>query len=617
MKFIAFFVSIFLLCPTVFAENNKIAHTDVSLISEASRVTVGDSFWIALRMQLDEHWHVYWQNPGDSGTPPQIRWHLQDGWEAGPIQWPVPKRIDLPPLAAYGYEGEVLLLTKIQTTTELQLPIPTEIEADVRWLACRVDCVPGSATLRHVVNLSTEKTVFDPGIKEKFDRTRSNFPKITSPWQMQVKATDKYFELQFRGQERVQQAQFFPDRSDAILHAAPQILSPNPDGFSLRLSRSTILQQNPKSLKGLLLTDQGNYMMEGKVVEEVVLSGGTASIWLICIFAFIGGLILNIMPCVLPVLTLKIMALAKHGHNRRESITHGLVFALGVLLSFLLLNGVLLFIKNTGTSIGWGFQFQSPIFVGSMAAIFFVLALNLFGLFEIGTRLTQLGGIAQSKHGLTASFLNGLLATLVATPCTAPFMGPAISFALTQSAVMSFVIFACLAIGMAFPTVLLSAFPALLRFLPKPGPWMNGLKRFMGVLMLASCAWLLWVLFLQLNVSSSDNKWESYSPAYIASLKQQQKDYFLDFTAAWCLTCQVNDKLVLQNKKVVEKFKKANIILIKADWTKYDPQITDALAKYGRNSIPLYVWYSARSGREEVLGETISVDGILKLLDKQ
>ncbi len=589
----------------------KEAHTEVDLLSEASTVAPGESFWVAVRMRMDEHWHVYWENAGDSGLPPELQWMLPAGWTAGSIQWPTPALIRLPPLASYGYEGEVLFLVEIHPPD--QIPEQRiELKANVSWLACQVDCIPGKrqVTLPVAVAQISQK---DPLSAQSFAEARARLPKTSVPWKIGADAKAKSWRMRFTGPVP-SKAWFFAKDNDVILHAGDQILAPSPDGFTLEIPKSNLLSRVPASLPGIFEADGIGYQIDVPLGGRLVT--GQLSLVVACLFALIGGLILNVMPCVLPVLSLKIIGLSARHYSRRESLRHGLVFALGVILSFWVLAGILLLIKSAGTQIGWGFQFQSPWFVGFMAVVFFILALNLLGVFEIGLGLTSAGGIAYSAKGLWQDFLNGLLATVVATPCTAPFMGTAITYGLTQSPFASFLIFTCLGAGMALPMVTLSAFPAALKFLPKPGPWMTVLKRVMAVFMLLSALWLGWVLALQLNVLSGKNQWRDYSPQLMQELRANNKSYFLDFTAAWCLTCQVNDRLVLQNRKVVEKFKEKSIILVKADWTKHDPAITAALADYGRNSIPFYVYYSPRTDQEQSLGETITVPGLIELLDQ-
>lgn len=610
------FIFLALLTSTGYAQALNQAHTEVVLLTEGNAVKGGDTLWAAVRMRMDPEWHVYWKNPGDSGEPPRLKWHLPQGWSAGEIQWPTPKRIDLPPLASYGYEGEVFYLVQLQTAADTPQG-QVELKADVNWLACKVQCIPGKGAITHTVEV-TNNPAEDAVLSGIFDAARNQLPKTQSPWSANASFDPINLILKWQGPVP-QEAQFFPESSELILHAAPQTMSRNSNGFELKVPKSNLITTVPTSIKGIIKADGQGYGVEipvGSVPQSF-------SFWLACVFAFIGGIILNVMPCVLPVLSIKITSLAAHQHSRRQSIAQGASFALGVIVSFWALAGILIFIQKAGAQIGWGFQFQSPVFVGIMIAIFLGFALNLFGVFEIGANFAGLGLKKRQGSGLQASFFNGLFATVVATPCTAPFMGSAIAYALTQSAVTVFVVFTFLGLGMAAPMFLLSMFPRALKFLPKPGPWMTGLKRIMGILMLVSALWLAWVLSIQLNSYKPAHKgsdavlnWQKFSPELLEKYKSEGKSYFLDFTAAWCLTCQVNDRVVLSHGKIVSKVRERGIMMVKADWTSYDPAITKALSDRGRNSIPLYAYYSANTKTEEVIGEVVTVNGLLETLNK-
>ncbi len=320
------------------------------------------------------------------------------------------------------------------------------------------------------------------------------------------------------------------------------------------------------------------------------------------LFAFLGGIILNFMPCVLPVLSIKFIGFVE---TPRETLRrHGLLYGLGVVLSFLLLAGLLIFLRASGEKLGWGFQLQSPIFVGFMAALFLFLGLNLWGLFEVGTSFTRLGGLLGGKSPANA-FFSGALAVLVATPCTAPFMGSALGFALTQPAGVSLAIFSSMGVGMAGPYVLLSFFPAALRWIPKPGPWMGTLKKGLSLLFFATCLWLLWVLVLQLKPARET----SFSPAKVEAFLAEGKSVFVDFTAAWCITCQVNERTTLSTEKVKKALADNRVEFLVADWTNRDPVISQTLELFGRNGVPLYVLYAP--GREPVILPTILTPDIV------
>ena len=338
----------------------------------------------------------------------------------------------------------------------------------------------------------------------------------------------------------------------------------------------------------------------------------TIPLWLICTFALIGGLILNLMPCVLPVLSIKVLHLVERHPDRKIAFSHSMAYALGILVSVWSLGLLLAILKAAGQFAGWGFQFQSPIFVMMVAVILFVLALNLFGVFEFV--MPSIGGLPRDQAGYQASFISGVITTIVASPCTAPFMGTALTVAISQPNIVGFGIFTALGLGLAVPFVLLSAFPSLLSFVPKPGAWMVHLKQALGVVLLACVIWMLWVFGIETGMGdllkffkpSHEIEWQDYSAMAVSQARQSGDGVFLDFTAAWCINCQVNDRLVLQNSDVVHAFKDKGIMAFKADWTKYDPAITMALTSLGRDSIPVYVYYPPGSDAPEILPQIIT-----------
>jgi thiol:disulfide interchange protein len=346
-----------------------------------------------------------------------------------------------------------------------------------------------------------------------------------------------------------------------------------------------------------------------------------------CLFALIGGLILNLMPCVLPVLSIKVLHLVERHPDRKIVLRHSLIYALGILVSVWALALLLFILKAAGQFAGWGFQFQSPVFVIIVALILFVFALNLFGVFEfsffellrVSGKRTTIGGVPASRLGYQASFISGVITTVVASPCTAPFMGTALTVGLSQPGIVGFGIFTFLGLGLALPFVLLSAFPFLLSFVPRPGPWMVHLKKALGLILLACVIWLLWVFGIQTGLGdlskfykpSHEQHWQSYSSTAVSQARQSGQGVFIDFTAGWCINCQVNDRLVLQNREVVKAFKDKGIILFKADWTKYDPVITRALASFGRDSVPFYVYYPPLSDTPVILPQLITPKVIL------
>ncbi|MBK8575400.1 MAG: thioredoxin family protein [Elusimicrobia bacterium] len=486
-------------------------------MAEPSAVAAGVPFFVAVKLSHDPGWHTYYKEPGDSGLPTKIQWRLPEGFTAGEILWPVPQRIEMPPLVNFGYEGEVSLLVLITPPEKLGAR-NVDLAAMVSWLECKEECVPGKAEVSVGVPVSDR-----PGAPSD-----------------EMKA---FFELARAGLE------------------------------------VTAHGQDARATKGRKI-------------------GGLLAV----LFAFLGGVLLNLMPCVLPVLSIKVIGFLE---TPRETLRrHGILYGAGVLVSFLALAGLLIFLRAGGEKLGWGFQLQSPIFVGFMAGLFFLLGLNLLGVFEIGTSLIGLGGLLGGKSAANA-FFSGVLAVLVATPCTAPFMGSALGFALTQPAGVSLAIFGAMGFGMAFPYVLLSFFPGAVRWIPKPGGWMVRLKKGLSILFFGTCLWLLWVLAIQLKPAGVT----SYSQAKVESLLAEGRPVFVDFTAAWCITCQVNERTTLSTDKVKQAFADNGITVIIADWTNRDPAISQALEQFGRNGVPLYVLYYP--GRDPVVLPTLLTPDIV------
>jgi len=683
----------------------KNAHTEVELIPEFETVSPGTDFWIGLRMRMDPQWHTYWKNPGDSGLATSIEWELPTGFQASEIFWPQPERIDIPPLTSYGYEGEILLLTKMVVPKMIPQGQLNIFKAHITWLACKIECLPGQATfdfsmptvpLRHQSSQHFQN-IYDANIM-KFPR---NNMKIFSRAMESPETVRLMWDSKNIDEEDPQKVEFFPERADVIDHASRQMYEKEGNQYSLLLTKSAISKgKRLKKLDGLLIferTVNGQNTRASLSVriplewEEISYrkfsSQRTQNPIVMLCFAFLGGMILNLMPCVLPVLSIKILSLvAQAKENEKKLFFEGLLFSLGIILSFWFLAGFMLILRFAGKQVGWGFQFQSPFFIIFMSVLFYWLALNLLGVFEIGTSVARLEETLKRPFMLRNSFFNGVLATIVATPCTAPFMGTALGYAIVQPVWMVFVIFFFLGLGMAAPYLIISRFPHLLRFIPKQGPWMLTLKRIFGFFFLATVVWLsqilgaqsgvnamtaLYTAFLIMGVSGwmigywavpanpshirwmarivaiglfifaimialrgittkdSDvqerqNKkkaavinWIAYSPELLDELKEQNNPIFIDFTATWCLTCQVNERLVLDHPKIFRKFKELGVVAIKADWTNFNDQITEALASYGKTSIPFYILL--KPGMKEtpiVLPELLTVGIVLKFLEK-
>lgn len=702
MKKLSFLIVLFLAFSVSLEASSKGAsdYTEVELISEVNSIQPGRDFTVALRMKMSPSWHTYWKNPGDSGIPTTMRWELPEGFSAGDILWRYPEKYEMPPLTVYGYAGEIFLLTQITAPENITPGTTIDLKLRADWLECEKICIPANADL--VMTLPVLETV--PEINKTwaqvFASARAALPIQNSDTKIEVQGNADNFLIKLTlpplNDTAVKDLYFYPYKDDLIDHAAPQLFSQESNRVELLVQRSALFKGVPAELEGVLVSSDGwrgpgsekALFMNAKVLAvdgalQIKQARDAFTVWTALLFAFLGGLILNLMPCVFPVLSLKITHFVEEAsHHPGRVWRQGAVFTMGVLLSFWILGLVLVLLKTAGHQIGWGFQLQSPIFLLILIFIFWLLALNLFGLYEIGAALTRVGGYTTHRHGLPGAFLSGILATVVATPCTAPFMGAALGFALTQPVAVALGVFTALGLGMALPYLLLSFFPPLLKSLPKPGPWMIRLKVVMGVLLTATVVWLTWVLFIQTGVRTItgaaivaliflgaaffygrfiqtgkmragpvlklslivvmvagvagvmflsrhehghdlfkehklyDLDWREYSPEFIEEMRRQKKTVFLDFTAAWCLSCQVNERLVFGSKEVRDAVEKLDVVLVKADWTHYDPRITQALAEFGRSSIPFYVLYIEEQ-EPIVLPEILTPNIFMKTLREQ
>jgi thiol:disulfide interchange protein len=661
----------------------KAQHLTAELVSLAPAIAPGGTLQVGLVLTLEEHWHVYWINAGDSGEPPKITWTLPDGITAGPMKFPIPSRLPLGPLMDFGYEDEVAF--PVQLTAESSLkPGPIHLDAKVDWLVCREVCIPGKAHLGLNLTVSSDAAPAQP--VGALGEALTLIPKpLPTDAKLTVIGGQSDFVLTLTTGKRETNAEFYPFDQEQIANAAPQQIESLPDGVRLRVRRSEDLKTLPGTLHGVFkLSDEIAYDVTAPVTPgevaaapHAIAPGATTSsvTTLTAIgLAFLGGIILNLMPCVFPVLFLKGLALLQSsGQERKHLRSHGLVYTLGILVSFWIIVGVLLALRAGGSQAGWGFQLQSPIFLTLLAAGIFFFALSLAGLFDIGLSLTSVGGELAQKQGYTGSFFTGVLATIVATPCTAPLMGAAIGFALAQPAPITFSIFTALALGLAAPYLLLSFQPAWTRLLPRPGAWMEVFKQLTAVIFFATVIWLVYVYgslfaggasggqgiyrvalllgcFLMLAVAGwvlgkwparwtstiaailiaalglaiplhqpkdTSLVWTPYSQQALDQARAAGHPVFIDFTAAWCLSCQVNERLVLRSADVQQQFSKNNVTLLKADWTQYDPEITRQLASINRSGVPTYVIYPAPiNSAPDVLPELLTKDIVLTALKK-
>jgi thiol:disulfide interchange protein DsbD len=637
----------------------------------------GKSFQAGLYFRLEEGWHIYWQNAGDSGEPPRITWHLPPEVQAGAILWPVPKRIDVDPFVNYGYEDEVLLPIPMRIAPTLASD-SLVLAADVDWLVCKEECIPGTAYLQLSVPIRPEQPTPDPRWRTVFEATQNMLPRQPPVhWRLAGALTPDAFELSIQGVTgTVTTASFFPLEGDQIANDVPPQVSMSDSSLELRLQRSDRLLNEVTHLAGVLVLTTETHGIQAYQVDFPLGELGVSRLLPPLFMALVGGLLLNLMPCVFPVLSLKVMSVVHmSGEERSRIIKMAWAYTLGILVAFWVLVAALLTLRYGGLHIGWGFQLQSPPFVFVLASVLFAFALNLLGFFEISGRLTTYGSSLAHRPGYVGSFFTGILATLVATPCTAPFMGSAIGFALSQAVEVVFGIFTALAIGLALPSLLISYIPAVARWLPRPGRWMETFKQLMAFLVFGTVIWLAWVLGLQTSAAGlvtlllaffsiglavwianrwrraatvaalvgiaavivaafsleatvpahregatarekGGLAWERFSPAKVAEYRAQGRPIFIDFTAAWCVSCQVNELMVFRSEEVRATLKARGFALLRADWTNHDPVITQTLASFGRNGVPFYVIYGKGKNAPAVpLPEIINAGIVLHALE--
>lgn len=505
------------------------------LISEETTVQHGQSFWIALHITTDDHWHSYWKHPGDIGMPTQVEWNLPEGYTISDLQWPYPQKFEQNGFVGFGFDDATTLLAEVTPATSSTEAKNIIIEANIRWLVCSDEsCLPGETALTLEMPISKEAPTSDGSKKEFFERARAQLPH--SNWETAAHAHDGFIDLQVKNPEGkpLTSAYFCPEGKEIINTKVAATLSSAADSEgNYRLLLTSHDKGIPSALKGVLVVEadghkqalaidhdlssedslismsmgsQAAILHDTKALEEPEPMEFDGGIGLALFLAFIGGAILNLMPCVLPVVSFKILSFIKMaGQSRALIFKHGLAFSAGVLLSFWVLAGIMLSLQSYGQAVGWGFQLQEPLFVAALAALLLLFSLSLFGVFEMGTSVTAWAGNMDAmphSSALGGSFFSGILATAVATPCTGPFLGSAIGFAVTLPTFWALLIFTSLGLGMASPYLLMAAFPSLLRFMPRPGAWMTTFKEVLGFVMLATVLWLVWVFAAQTNTFS-------------------------------------------------------------------------------------------------------------------
>jgi len=661
------------------------AHTRTTLLLSASAAQPGDTVLAGVRLQMEPGWHTYWKNPGDSGGPTTIKWQLPPGVTAGDIQWPLPEKLTLEELTTYVFHDEVILLVPLQLAADLK-PGPLELRAIVSWLECEKQCVKGEASLTAPLQIAAATKVSSEATLLTTAQTK--LPKsadglgASGAWEKPAIGDSRPLLLEWSSSSPLQSPDFFPDLYEAFeVQSATETVSAGTNAVRLRKAVKKFEGNWPNQIAGVLVQNSGGARQGFAVTLRLADrpdgragaadlpataagTGGPRSLWQMLLYAFIGGLILNIMPCVLPVIALKILGFVGQATEAPGRVRKlGLIYAAGVAVSFLVLAGLVIGVKAAGHQAGWGMQFSNPQFIIVLTTLVTLVALNLFGVFEVtigGGVMSAAGGLA-SRHGAAGAFFNGVLATVLATPCTAPFLGVALGFAFAQPAAIIALIFLTIGAGLAAPYVVLSWQPAWLKFLPKPGAWMENFKIAMGFPMLGTAVWLasltvtfygerawwlgvflvfigaaawvfgqfvqrgdkrrgraalalgvllvtgyLWPLNAQLRWRAPEKSnaaqgalkhapegylWQTWSPEAVAKARTEGKVVIVDFTAKWCLTCNITVKPALGKAGVIQKLTELGAVALVADYSESPPELTAELKRFDRAGVPLVLVY--------------------------
>jgi len=673
-----------LACGLVFAPllraATKPAPVKASLVAADASVKPGQPLTVALRLVHDAHWHTYWLNPG-TGLATSLKWNLPAGWTAGEIQWPAPLALKdkAGNTIGNGYEGELFLPVTLTPPANVTAGSSVELKASADWLMCAEICVPGSADVSLTLPVSTGTPNPDATYGEKIRTTVAGLPRADAAWKVTASRDAKNITLTITPTANSTAApanlHVFSD-DGLVAFDLPQTVKPNGQGgFTLVAPISPDGPKDAKNLLGVLTTSTSwvpGATLRGLRVDTTFVAAAPPSTPIAqllgtLVLAFLGGLVLNLMPCVFPVLGIKILGFVNQsGQDKKKVVLHGLVFALGVLLSFWSLAAVLAILRAGGQELGWGFQLQEPGFVFILAAVMLVFAMNMSGVFEFGLSATAVGADLQLKSGFAGSFFTGVLATAVATPCSAPFLAPALGAALAVPTGESFVIFTAIAVGLSAPYLLLSLFPQAVKILPRPGAWMETFKQFMAFPLYGTVGALVWVLAGQLGDDSlmailglvtialgiwvygrwtapgasagrvrfgyggllvlllvgawlgwpaqSKVVWEPWSPEAVTKLRAEKRIVYVDFTARWCATCQTNKKLVFGSADVLKIFADKKIATLRADWTNKDPRITAELAAYNRSAVPFNVIWLPGKDAPVILPELLTPGSVLDVV---
>jgi thiol:disulfide interchange protein len=652
----------------------------------------GKPLWLGLKIDHQPHWHTYWKNPGDSGLPTVLEWSLPAGASAGEIQWPTPRKLPIGPLLNYGYEGTLLL------PVALKLPAAVagdtlDVKLHAEWLVCKDVCIPesGDFLLRLPVQAATAAHA------ALFAAAQAAQPQRVATAAATATVDAKGLNLRVTGLPAAWQGQalsFFPETTGVIQNATAPQAAWQAAEWAAQVALDPQRTVSPTAMPAVLVaanqaagiqvnvTVTGAWpaaapapaalpSLTGESSPALASPAVPVSLGLALLLALLGGALLNLMPCVFPILSLKVLGFAQQAHDRRALLSGGLAYTVGVVLSFVALAALLLALRAGGEQLGWGFQLQSPAVVALLAALFTLIGLNLAGVFEFGSVLPSAWMAARAKNPVVDSFLTGVLAVAVASPCTAPFMGASLGAAMTLPSAQALLVFAALGLGMALPYLLASAWPRVAALLPRPGVWMAHFKTLMAFPMFATVVWLVWVLGQQAGIDGAaallllllalafaawalgsptlgtsarrgfgalalvlmaatvfwaapalrqeatastttavGDDWQPWSPERVKQAIAEGRPVFVDFTAAWCVTCQFNKRSTLADASVKAAFKAQRVLLLRADWTRRDASIGAEITRLGRSGVPVYALYAPGAGGPKLLGEILSPDEV-------
>ncbi len=655
-------------------------HVLVKLVSKDPAWQAGQSVTLGLHFKLIPHWHTYWINPGDSGEPPKVQWtsSLPD-LRFSSLQFPTPSPIPVGPLMNFGYSNEVTLLSTVEVPATADSTKPLEIQAKLTWLVCEEECIPEKADLRLTLPPAGHTPPKASPAADLIAQAQKNMPQAWNGGAIPLQNEKDAWILHVPWPSTAsnpEEIRFFPRHGGQIANSAPQEFSMDQGKLELRLPKDPQAPASLESLQGVLVADSQAFQISA-------IPSSTQAHWALYLgLAFLGGLILNLMPCVFPVLSIKILHWVHQAQQEPRQIRRqGWAYTFGILATFGVLSLLLVSLRLAGQAVGWGFQFQSPHFNMALGFLFFLMGLALLGVLSINLPGSANFFSRQTTHGLKGAFFTGVLATIAATPCMAPLVGPTLGLALAQASLFGVALLTAMALGLAAPSLFLSYFPKLLKKLPRPGPWMQTLEQFLAFPLFATVLWIYWVLqqqggtemilpfwggllmlsfgiwwlqrlrstekarvknfakrippwivivgtmvwsfsqaALQPNANTSTQStvttgipWQEYSNENLQQYRNEGRPVFINFTAAWCVTCQVNDRLVFRNPEVMAKFSQQGIIPLKADWTHPDATITEALKAYGRQGVPLYVFYD-RAGNFRLLPEILTPGLLLEAI---